>query len=57
MPLHALVHLFIGDIELLEYEGLPQLVKGGIVEVLGLEGGFINVRDSRVTALNDVLLN
>src|SRR3989440_9021066 len=57
MRLHAPLHLIVVEVLPLVNEGLPVLVVGSIVEVLGLECGFVNHAVARVILADAMLLD
>ena len=57
MRLHTMLDLVVVEACTIMKEGLPYLIVGSIVEVLGLEGSSINHGKARVGSINDVLLN
>src|SRR5579875_3360301 len=57
MRLHPLLDLVVGEVSALVNESLPVLIRGGIIEILGLEGRLINHFVTGIAAPDHVLLH
>src|SRR2546422_780681 len=55
--LHAMIQLLIVQRDALEDEGLPQLIEGRIIQVLGGKGYRVDALIARITLADDMLLN
>jgi len=57
MGLHQLIHFIVAEVFPLMDECLAHQIQRSIVQVLGLEGRFINERIARVMLVNHMLFD